>query len=802
MQTNNKNNNKNTAVIDRHVVQIVTHHHHLHEMRLTGRKTGGLISQTSTRESEMSPTSPGIQEAMRVLANDYDLPGPFTVLQGMAGDGMANTIDTLPDVIIDRHDQDTGSIITEAIVRPPNEDSACSHSNGAEQNLNAPDGDPFSIAGSMSETSSLELVTHSQASMSSYNPNDQAEREMTSTSETEQQKKTPCLSPRRDDQPATGLHLPLPPGIPLNGYNSILPQVGIHLLPLSPIRNDSFIMIDGKRSASNDVAVSDDSNSVSSEISESRIDIGRRSPHNSKYGTISAENRDAIKQWNKHCREKEKMQRDEVLTHLTSSGLSGASSLYQNQWWKSKRHCLCVFDSLPECISSLDNVGTLKHAVRAGNVIGEVTPGSTVMGLEKFIIEIPNKTPSKNPREGLVEVLKIESPMIGYVVYSVDGYPFIGPGLPSSYSEPDMWLWKVTCTNGAYVRQGLELMSVHVDTIPFGSFVRVKRKTINAMGLTRLQIEAFVPKKSDPTVGISNALRSLSLLRRNPNHDTASKMNKIVGWVSEVLNPLSGQTGPIVKPVPLPVPVQFRIRLPDGAVIRQQIELSSNQIGHAPMGTIVTCVRQAYSQNPTDRCIQRLQLAGGGGWVSVKLNRPPPSDQISVLEQIDIDGSFGPDEAGLFHIERQLMVIHEYNTNITSPNEEDRLHIANVRRSLRRLGSCVSSIHDDNEGEENSAESSEDTGVVCSSAVPALYRSGIANVGRISSQVTLKCGSKTQQDDPCLICLSEERNATIVHGETGHIACCLTCARLLKGRGDKCPVCRLPIDLIIQQFWA
>ena len=29
-----------------------------------------------------------------------------------------------------------------------------------------------------------------------------------------------------------------------------------------------------------------------------------------------------------------------------------------------------------------------------------------------------------------------------------------------------------------------------------------------------------------------------------------------------------------------------------------------------------------------------------------------------------------------------------------------------------------------------------------------------------------------------------ERNATIVHGETGHIASCLTCARILKARGD------------------
>jgi hypothetical protein len=39
-----------------------------------------------------------MQEAMRILANDYDLPGPFTVLQGTPGDGMANSIDSIPDL--------------------------------------------------------------------------------------------------------------------------------------------------------------------------------------------------------------------------------------------------------------------------------------------------------------------------------------------------------------------------------------------------------------------------------------------------------------------------------------------------------------------------------------------------------------------------------------------------------------------------------------------------------------------------------------------------------------------------------
>lgn len=62
--------------------------------------------------------------------------------------------------------------------------------------------------------------------------------------------------------------------------------------------------------------------------------------------------------------------------------------------------------------------------------------------------------------------------------------------------------------------------------------------------------------------------------------------------------------------------------------------------------------------------------------------------------------------------------------------------------------------------------------------------------------------SAAAHDDSCLVCFSSARNATFVHGETGHISCCLECARVLKGRGDPCPVCRLPIDRVITHFWT
>ena len=196
---------------------------------------------------------------------------------------------------------------------------------------------------------------------------------------------------------------------------------------------------------------------------------------------------------------------------------------------------------------------------------------------------------------------------------------------------------------------------------------------------------------------------------------------------------------------------------------------------------------------------------------------------------VGIDGTFDPNEAGLYHIKKQRQVIEECRN---TTNNDETENVANIRHTLGRL-STISTINDDDEDQgaalENSGELSNTCSSLTSAAVPTLYRSGVAT-GSVGSQSMKACGSKTQKDEHCLICLTETRTATIVHGETGHIACCLTCARILKARGDKvsrlilftiilntsnltianfvflsftqCPVCRLPIDSIIQQFWA
>ena len=52
----------------------------------------------------------------------------------------------------------------------------------------------------------------------------------------------------------------------------------------------------------------------------------------------------------------------------------------------------------------------------------------------------------------------------------------------------------------------------------------------------------------------------------------------------------------------------------------------------------------------------------------------------------------------------------------------------------------------------------------------------------------------------CVVCLEGPREAVIAHGQTAHTVCCMTCAHALLSRGESCPICRAPIDAVLQNF--
>ena len=93
------------------------------------------------------------------------------------------------------------------------------------------------------------------------------------------------------------------------------------------------------------------------------------------------------------------------------------------------------------------------------------------------------------------------------------------------------WRYVVVCRDGAYVRRGLELASTHAFTLPKDAVFEVRERRVNEQGLARLRTDD--------------------------------------GWISEDLNPLSGQRGPVAEPLPVAAPLTFRVVLRDGAVVRQ-----------------------------------------------------------------------------------------------------------------------------------------------------------------------------------------------------------------------------------------
>ncbi|EDO36881.1 predicted protein, partial [Nematostella vectensis] len=52
----------------------------------------------------------------------------------------------------------------------------------------------------------------------------------------------------------------------------------------------------------------------------------------------------------------------------------------------------------------------------------------------------------------------------------------------------------------------------------------------------------------------------------------------------------------------------------------------------------------------------------------------------------------------------------------------------------------------------------------------------------------------------CVICQSRPRDASIIHGRSGHQVCCMHCAEKLKAHKKKCPVCRRKIHFVVKNF--
>lgn len=71
-----------------------------------------------------------------------------------------------------------------------------------------------------------------------------------------------------------------------------------------------------------------------------------------------------------------------------------------------------------------------------------------------------------------------------------------------------------------------------------------------------------------------------------------------------------------------------------------------------------------------------------------------------------------------------------------------------------------------------------------------------------------KCGASKPLDEAdednddiaCMICNAHERNASLLHGDSVHIVCCLECANDVFRNHGNCPMCRQPIEAVLKTF--
>ena len=301
-----------------------------------------------------------------------------------------------------------------------------------------------------------------------------------------------------------------------------------------------------------------------------------------------------------------------------------------------------------------------------------------------------------------------------YICRYVHFHSLISISLLLMVIDSERFLYKVVCSQGAVVRSAPELTSPQICTKDCGTIVESLERRFNDLGLARIRIGA--------------------------------------GWISEMLNPLSGLSGRIIEPVAMTTPLRYRVLFGGGCVVRRDVETASPIVTTISCGEYVDVVDRKWTDHPSNSCQKRLKLRDGSGWVSAYQN-VNGMDGEPVLTLSLIGPSPPMDDVG--------------DGGSTS-----------CSRSTPSPGPL------DHNGEEKN----------CPSTVK-LAQEVSNNKDYVDKE------SMTAEDKErlmCIICMDEYKTAMLVHDEIGHIVTCISCARILFARGDGCPICRLPISNIVQ----
>ncbi|XP_053111990.1 E3 ubiquitin-protein ligase Mdm2 isoform X2 [Hemicordylus capensis] len=138
--------------------------------------------------------------------------------------------------------------------------------------------------------------------------------------------------------------------------------------------------------------------------------------------------------------------------------------------------------------------------------------------------------------------------------------------------------------------------------------------------------------------------------------------------------------------------------------------------------------------------------------------------------------------------------------NSTSLEPEEGFDVPDCKKGKINEDKEAEDTEQSSESQESEANSQPSTSssILCSSQED--YKE--PEKEKTEDKESMDCNLPLSSIEPCVICQSRPKNGCIVHGRTGHLMLCFTCAKKLKRRNKPCPVCRQPIEMIVRTFFC
>uniref|UniRef100_A0A0G4FVE0 RING-type domain-containing protein n=1 Tax=Chromera velia CCMP2878 TaxID=1169474 RepID=A0A0G4FVE0_9ALVE len=102
--------------------------------------------------------------------------------------------------------------------------------------------------------------------------------------------------------------------------------------------------------------------------------------------------------------------------------------------------------------------------------------------------------------------------------------------------------------------------------------------------------------------------------------------------------------------------------------------------------------------------------------------------------------------------------------------------------------------------EDSDGRMAEQQGCVTEDRKSRIQTTALRSEGLVKSRDGEDSQSDDEQNGECAVCFCGPKDTLIA--PCGHVCCCLSCAREVMARGDRCPVCRAPIEDVFRVFRA